>query len=138
MPERIYRKPRWAARTIGARLAAWFNPSVSRLSVPGRVTGRWHTVSVVVLDHDGRRFLVAPYGDTDWSGNLRASGHGRLDHNGRVEAFTAVEVPAEARQPIIDGYLRRYGKMPTVAPSFQALPDPAHHPTFQITPTSQG
>ena len=46
MPERVYRRPPWAARTIGARLAARFNRSVSRLSVRGRVTGRRRTVPV--------------------------------------------------------------------------------------------
>jgi deazaflavin-dependent oxidoreductase (nitroreductase family) len=130
---RIYRKPPWAARTIGARMAARFNPLVSRLSVPGRVTGRWHTVSVAVLEHDGKRYLLAPAGDTDWSLNLRASGSGRLEHRGHVEEFTATEVPVEERPPLIDTYLDRFHKMPTVARTFRALPDPAHHPTFLIT-----
>src|SRR6266498_2800434 len=86
---RTYRKPPWMARTIGARMAARFNPAVSRLSVPGRATGRWHTVSVAVLEHEGQRYLVAAAGDTDWSLNLRAAGHGRLQHKGHVEEFTA-------------------------------------------------
>jgi len=131
--QRIYHKPPWAARTIGARMAARFNPLVSRLSVPGRVTGRWHTVSVTVLEHDGKRYLLAPAGDTDWSLNLRASGRGRLAHRGQVEDFTATEVPVEERPPLIDAYLDRFRKMPTVARTFRALPDAAHHPTFLIT-----
>lgn len=135
MTERIYRKPPWAARTIGARMAARFNPSVSRLSVPGRVTGRWRTVSVAVLEHDGKRYLLAPAGDTDWSRNLRAAGHGRLQHRDHVEAFTATEVPAEQRPPLVEAYLDRFAKMPTVARTFRALPDPADHPTFLITST---
>ncbi len=133
MTERTYRKPPWMARTIGARMAARFNPLVSRLSVQGRATGRWHTVSVAVLEHDGQRYLVAPAGDTDWSLNLRASGHGRLEHRGHVEDFTAIEVPVDQRPPLIDAYLGRFRKMPTVARTFRALPDPAHHPTFVIT-----
>jgi len=133
MTERVYRRPAWGARTIGARMAARFNPLVSRLSVRGRVTGRWHTVSVAVLEHDGRRYLLAPAGDTDWSLNLRASGHARLEKKGEIEDFTATEVPVDQRPPLIDAYLSRYGKMPTVARTFRALPEPVHHPTFLIT-----
>jgi len=134
MPERVYRRPPWAARTIGARLAARFNRSVSRLSIRGRVTGRWRTVSVAVLDQDGHRYLLAAHGDTDWSRNLRTAGRGRLETNGRVEEFTATEVPVGELPPLIDAYLRRYGRMPTVARTFRALPDPAQHPTFRINP----
>ncbi|MCW2839583.1 MAG: hypothetical protein JWR55_1066, partial [Aeromicrobium sp.] len=36
MTERVYRRPAWGARTIGARMAARFNPLVWRLSVRGR------------------------------------------------------------------------------------------------------
>lgn len=133
MTARVYRKPPWAARTIGARMAARFNPQVSRLSVRGRTTSRWRTVSVAVLDHDGERYLLAPAGDTDWSLNLRAAGHGRLKRNSEVEDFTAVEVPIAHRPPLIKAYLQRFGKMPTVARTFRALPDPADHPTFRIT-----
>jgi len=135
MNGRTYVKPPWAARTIGARMAARFNKSVSRLSVQGRATGRWHTVSIVMLEHEGQRYLLAAYGETDWSRNLRATGHGRLEKQGHVEEFTAAEVPVEQRPPLIDAYLRRYGKMPTVGRTFRALPDPAHHPTFLITTT---
>ena len=133
MTARVYRKPPWAARTIGARMAARFNPRVSRLSVQGRASGRWRTVSVAVLEHDGERYLLAPAGDTDWSLNLRAAGHGRLERKGDVEDFTAVEVSIAQRPPLIKAYLQRFGKMPTVARTFGALPDPADHPTFRIT-----
>ena len=133
MTQRAYRKPPWAARTIGARMAARFNPPVVRLSVPGRVTGRWHTVSVAVLEHQTQRYLIAAFGDTDWSRNLRASGHGRLEKRGHIEDFTATEIPVDERPPLIDAYLRHFAKMPTVARTFRALPDPAQHPTFCIT-----
>jgi deazaflavin-dependent oxidoreductase (nitroreductase family) len=134
MTERTYLKTPWMVRTVGARMAARFNPAVSRLSVPGRVTGRWHTVSVGVLEQGGQRYLVAASGDTDWSLNLRACWRGRLEKKGHVEEFTATDVPADERQPLIKAYLDRYGKMPTVAKTFRALPEPAQHPTFLIAP----
>jgi len=117
-------------------MARLFKPSmVSLLSVPGRTTGEWRSNSVVVLDHDGGRYLVSAYGDTEWSRNLRAAGHGRLKQKGRTEEFTAVEVPTEQLPALLDAYVERFGKMPTVGSTFRSIPDPADHPTFKITTT---
>jgi deazaflavin-dependent oxidoreductase (nitroreductase family) len=44
------------------------------LQVRGRRTGRVYSTPVNVLKHSGRRFLVAPRGDTQWSRNALASG----------------------------------------------------------------
>src|SRR6266545_5619345 len=93
---------------------------------------------IVVLEYSGERYLLAPGGRTDWARNLHAAGRGRLIQHGRVEQFTAVEVPPQQRPPLIEAYRQRYGKMPTVAASFQQLPDPADHPTFRITPLHHG
>ncbi len=139
MPRRSYRKPPWWMRTIGNRLAPVMNRTmVARLSVPGRRSGQWRTTPIVVLEYSGERYLLAPGGRTDWARNLHAAGRGRLIQHGRVEQFTAVEVPPQQRPPLIEAYRQRYGKMPTVAASFQQLPDPADHPTFRITPLHHG
>jgi len=138
MTDSHYLRPPWPARVIGSRMARLFKPDVvSLLSVPGRTTGRWHSVSVAVLEHDGQQYLMAAYGHTEWSRNLRAAGAGRLTRRGRVENFSATEVPPEALPPLIDDYLAQFGKLPTVARTFAALPDPADHPTFRITVAGQ-
>jgi deazaflavin-dependent oxidoreductase (nitroreductase family) len=134
MTKPSYRKPPWFLRAIGNRLAPLNRDMVSILSVPGRKSGQLRSTPVVVLEHEGERYLLTPYGDTEWVRNLRAAGTGRLKQHGRVEEFAATEVPAEQRPPIIEAYLRRYGRMPTVARNFERLPDPAEHPTFRITP----
>ncbi|WP_406118744.1 nitroreductase family deazaflavin-dependent oxidoreductase [Streptomyces sp. NBC_00989] len=128
-----YLRPPWGARVIGNRMAKLFARSVlSTLSVRGRTSGRWRSVPVAVLDHDGERYLIAPRGNTEWSRNLRAANGGRLRRGGRVEEFEAVEVPAEERPPLIAVYLEQFGRFPTVAETFRQLPDPADHPTFRI------
>jgi deazaflavin-dependent oxidoreductase (nitroreductase family) len=133
MTVRAYRKPPWWQRAIGNRLAPLFNPDmIATLSVRGRSSGQWRTVPVVVLEHEGERYLVAPYGDTDWSRNLRAAGNGQIRHRRRLEDFTAREVPPERRGPLIEVYRRRYGKAPGVMAGFKQLPDPADHPVFRI------
>lgn len=117
-------------------MARLFKPSVvSRLEVPGRRTGHWHGTAVAVLPYEGDEYLLAAYGDTEWSRNLRASGHGRLRRRGQVQEFTAEEVAAQRLPELVAEYQRRFGKLPTVASTFAALPDPAHHPAFRITVT---
>jgi F420H(2)-dependent quinone reductase len=135
---RRYLKPPWMQRNVGNRLAPLFRPSVvSKLSVPGRRTGRWHTLPVAVLDHNGERYLVSYRGESDWVLNLRASRSGRLITRGQIEEINVVEVPIPDRAPIIETYTARYSKMPTVGATLRALPDPADHPTFRITGPAQ-
>ena len=82
----------WADRLCRFRLAPLFNRNmVAILTVPGRRSGRMLSVPVAVLDHGGERYLIAPFGDTDWSRNLRVAGSGRLRHQGREEEVTAAE-----------------------------------------------
>jgi F420H(2)-dependent quinone reductase len=102
MTEKAYLRPPWPARVIGARMARLFQPAVvSRLSVPGRSTGRWRFANVAVLDHEGAEYLMSAYGNSEWSRNLRASGSGRLTRRGKVEHFTAVEVPTSQVPPLM-------------------------------------
>jgi deazaflavin-dependent oxidoreductase (nitroreductase family) len=134
MAERAYLKPPWWIRVVGNRLAPLNSRRIAQLSVPGRRSGQWRTVPIVVMDHDGERYLVAPFGDSDWSRNLRASGGGRLVRKSRVEEFTAVEVAPPEHESVVEEYKRRYAKMPGVTASFTRLPDPADHPAFRIVP----
>jgi deazaflavin-dependent oxidoreductase (nitroreductase family) len=132
---RTYLKPPWFMRVVGNRLAPVFGRRiVATLSVPGRVTGQVRTTPIVVLEHDGERYLVAPYGDTDWTLNLRTAGRGQLHQQGATEDIAVDEVPPDQRPPLIAAYEQRYGKAPRVRASFEQLPDPADHPTFRIAP----
>jgi len=128
-----YRKPPWWLKHIGNRFSPGNAKLVARLSVPGRISGQWRTTPVVILEHDGERYLVAPGGHTEWARNLRAAARGRLIRRDRVEEFTAVELRPADRPQVLAAYLDRYGRMPTVKAGFRAFPDPADHPTFRIT-----
>jgi deazaflavin-dependent oxidoreductase (nitroreductase family) len=122
-------------RHVGNRLAPLFRPSlISKLSVPGRRSGRTRTVPVAVLEHEGERYLVSYRGESDWARNLRASGRGRLSQQRRVEEIRVDEVPRSERAPLLEVYSARYGKLPTVGGVLRALPDPADHPIFRIRP----
>jgi deazaflavin-dependent oxidoreductase (nitroreductase family) len=109
-----YRRPGWFTRHV-------FNPMVAGLTragisvwgsrvleVPGRRTGEPRRTPVNLLTVEGRRYLVAPRGDTQWVRNLRASGEGRLLLGRRSEYFTATEVPDGDKPPLLRAYLKRW------------------------------
>lgn len=78
------------------------------LRVRGRSSGRWRETPVNVLTLDGRRYLVAPRGETQWVRNLRAAGEAELRVGRRVTRVDAREVPVPERAPVLRAYLRRW------------------------------
>jgi deazaflavin-dependent oxidoreductase (nitroreductase family) len=78
------------------------------LAVRGRKSGEWRTTPVNLLTVDGRRYLVAPRGHTQWVRNMRAAGGGELRLGNRTEAFTATELADEDKPEILREYLRRW------------------------------
>lgn len=78
------------------------------LRVRGRKSGDWRTTPVNLMTVDGEQYLVAPRGTTQWVLNLRAAGSGELRIGRRVQPFTAEEVPAADKLPVLREYLRRW------------------------------
>jgi deazaflavin-dependent oxidoreductase (nitroreductase family) len=78
------------------------------LYVRGRKSGQRRPNPVNVLTHDGRRYLIAPRGHTQWVRNLRAAGGGELRVGRRVERFTATELADEDKPSVLRAYLRRW------------------------------
>ncbi len=112
--EQRYLEPGWFTQQV-------FNRGISRLTrlgvsvwgsrvlrVRGRKSGEWKTTPVNVLTIDGQRYLVAPRGVTQWVRNLRVAGGGELAVGRQVQAFTADELPDDAKAPILRKYLHRW------------------------------
>jgi deazaflavin-dependent oxidoreductase (nitroreductase family) len=76
------------------------------LTVPGRRTGKPYTTPVAVLSRDGRRWLVAPWGERNWVKNARASGWVELRRGRRRLRAAVEEVPPAERAPILRDYVR--------------------------------
>ncbi|HYQ33988.1 MAG TPA: nitroreductase/quinone reductase family protein, partial [Lapillicoccus sp.] len=79
------------------------------LTVRGRKTGTLQSVPVNLLTLDGKRYLVAPRGHTQWVRNVRVAGEAELRVGRRVERVRLVEVPATDRVPVLRVYLKRWG-----------------------------
>lgn len=110
-----YQAPGWFTRNVFNRavaLATRLGLSVwgSRvLEVRGRRSGEWRSTPVNLLTVDGREFLVAPRGETQWVRNLRAAGgEGRLRLGRSVQDFTATELSDDEKPDVLRPYLRRW------------------------------
>src|SRR5918994_6685342 len=110
------------------------------LTVPGRRTGRPRSTPVTLVEEDGQRWLVAPYGPVGWVHNARAAGQVQLSHGRRTETVRVKELAAEAAAPNLKAYLER---VPITRPYFDVPPDATlaafaaeapKHPVFQVIP----
>jgi deazaflavin-dependent oxidoreductase (nitroreductase family) len=78
------------------------------LAVKGQTSGQWHTTPVNLLAHDGRLYLVAPRGETQWVRNLRAAGTGELRLGRHAESFRGRELSDDEKVPVLRAYLKRW------------------------------
>jgi deazaflavin-dependent oxidoreductase (nitroreductase family) len=101
------------------------------LTVPGRRTGVPRKVPVLPVQVAGSRYLVSPYGETEWARNLRAAGRAELSRKGHAESFRASEVPVAERDAVIAAYRKIISG--SVSSYFTRLPDPGDHPVFRLT-----
>src|ERR1700716_2110212 len=109
-----YQKPDWFTKNVFNRaveLMTRAGVSVwgSRiLRVRGRKSGEWHSHPVNLLTYEGKQYLVAPRGLTQWVRNIRAAGGGELVLGSRVQPFKAIEISDEEKIPILRAYLKRW------------------------------
>src|SRR6516225_12388964 len=78
------------------------------LQVQGRKTGRIYSTPVNVLDYEGKRFLVAPRGETQWVRNAIASGHVWLKRGRSREQFSLRILENRDKPILLSEYLNRY------------------------------
>ncbi|MGE2729051.1 nitroreductase family deazaflavin-dependent oxidoreductase [Mycolicibacterium vaccae] len=104
-----------------SRTARAFNTLIRRLAergvsiqgstavqVRGRKSGRPHRIVVNLLTVEGRRYLVSPRGDSQWARNVRAAGEVEVGARGHAHRHRAVELPDDAKPPLLRAYLRRW------------------------------
>lgn len=118
----------------------WSPGGAQLLEVRGRKSGAIRRAPVNPLDLDGRRYLVAPRGETQWVRNLRVAGEGTLRVGDRRNAFTVVrELLDDDKPPILRAYLDRWywqvsGQfdVPKGATLDQLAAIAHNHPVFEI------
>jgi deazaflavin-dependent oxidoreductase (nitroreductase family) len=110
------------------------------LTVRGRKSGQQHTVPVVLVEQDGHRFLVAPYGVVQWVRNIRAAGTATLTRGRHSEEISVTELEAREAAPVLKQYLshvsagvRSYFDAKRDSPLEAFEREASRHPVFQIT-----
>ena len=109
------------------------------LTTTGRKTGSPRTTPVTLVETDGDRWLVAPYGTVGWVHNVRSTPKVSLRRGRRTLACSAVEVDAETAGPVLRRYVH---EVRVTAPFFDAqASDPVElfveeaprHPVFHLS-----
>lgn len=118
--------------------------TTSLLTVRGRKSGQPHTIPVVLVEQDGQRWIVAPYGEVQWVRNIRVSGTATLTRGRRSEAISVTELPAHEAASVLKQYLskvsggvRSYFDATTNSPVEAFEREASRHPVFQITPVEK-
>src|SRR6266480_4075471 len=115
------------------------------LQVRGRKSGRLYSTPIDVLEHGGRRFLVAGRGETQWVRNARASGQvtlrkGMRGERCRLRALSDAEKP-EVLKAYLDRFkmtVQRYFPIPAGSPVERFAPVAAGYPVFELKAAREG
>jgi deazaflavin-dependent oxidoreductase (nitroreductase family) len=141
-----YQRPDWFTKNIintfimfATRLGLSMRGS-RILAVPGRKSGTMHTTPVNLLEVEGKRYLVAPRGNTQWVRNVRAAGGGELRLGRKRERFRAVELIDNEKPALLRAYLkawsmetaRFFGNVKHDAPDEEIARIAPNHPVFRI------
>ncbi|WP_304109306.1 nitroreductase/quinone reductase family protein [Mycolicibacterium bacteremicum] len=78
------------------------------LRVRGRTTGKWRPVVVNVLTVDGRDYVVATRGNTQWVRNARAAGFVETGPRWKRTRLRVVEIADAEKPDLIRRYLNRW------------------------------
>jgi len=114
------------------------------LQVRGRKTGRVYAIPVCLAPPlEGRRFLVAPRGRTQWVRNAEAAGEVALKRGSSRQRFRLRAVPTGDKPPVLLAYLdrfrpvvQRYFPVPAGSPpqAFAAIAE--RYPVFELLPSN--
>ncbi len=142
---KTYQRPRFhhALNVVTTGLTrAGLIPRSYVLTTVGRRSGQERRNPVTVVDLDGTRWLVAPYGVVPWVLNARAAGEVRLTRRFSTTRYAVREVGPDEAGPVLKEYV-------TVAsvprPYFDAtVDDPAgafareaeRHPVMELVPVT--
>ena len=109
------------------------------LQVRGRKTGRLYSTPVNVLEYEGKRFLVAPRGRTQWVRNAEVAREVIVKKRGTRQLCKLRVVSADEKLPVLKTYLDRYRKavqryfpIPAGSPVEQFAPLAENYPVFEL------
>jgi deazaflavin-dependent oxidoreductase (nitroreductase family) len=141
-----FRKPslldRVFNRLFGVFVGLGFGLSYNYLlQVRGRKTGRLYSTPVNLLVVDGRRYLIAPRGNTQWVRNAKSAGEIWLKQGRKRDRFRAREMRDEDKPQVLKAYLdqfrttvQHYFPVPAGSPPEMFLAIAPLYPVFELEP----
>ncbi|MCX5042772.1 nitroreductase family deazaflavin-dependent oxidoreductase [Aldersonia sp. NBC_00410] len=113
-------------------------PHTYLITTRGRRTGKDRTHPVTLVERDGARWLVAPYGPVGWVHNARAAGRVRLRRRGEDREWSVREVGPQEAAPVLKDYLkisgppRAYFHAGPDSPVAEFVAEAPGHPVFEL------
>jgi hypothetical protein len=129
-------------RTFGFLVGLGLGPRYSYLlEVRGRKSGRLFSTPINLLELNGKSFLVAPRGQTQWVKNSEAAGHLTLKRGRTRLKFRLIPVPGAQKPEILKSYLdefafavQKFFPIPAGS-SVDAFKEiAANYPVFELVP----
>lgn len=110
--QRTYKMPSFFEKTFsrvfGFLASVGVVPSfIYRLEVRGRKSGKLYTTAVNLMELDGKKYLVAPRGRTQWVRNAEATGEVTLKR-GRARKFKLRSLDDSEKPRVLKTYLTNY------------------------------
>ncbi|GCF09802.1 nitroreductase family deazaflavin-dependent oxidoreductase [Dictyobacter arantiisoli] len=110
------------------------------LTVRGRKSGLPRTTPIAIVEKDGKRYVITPYGVVDWVRNLRAAGEAIITRGRHAETIRAIELPAgEAGlilKTVLEGgipsFLEKYFEVTANSSREDFEQAAVHHPVFSL------
>ncbi len=78
------------------------------VQVRGRKSGRLYSTPVDLLEYQGRKYLVAPRGRTQWVRNAEAAGEVTLKKGGSRRVYKIRAIPDANKPELLKAYLDRF------------------------------
>jgi len=109
------------------------------LEVRGRKSGKVYATPVNLLEYNGKRYLVASRGETQWARNARTVGRVTLRKGMQAREYQVREVPVPDRPPILKEFLdrfatsvQRFHAVAAGSPAEAHAADAPRHPVFEL------
>ena len=109
-PYKVDWKIRFVNRMM-TRMIRWnvAPPRTYLLTVTGRKTGKKYANPVTLVEQKETRWLVSPYGESNWVKNTRAAGEVSLFAGGKTDTFKIRELNERDSAPILKEYITLEG-----------------------------
>jgi deazaflavin-dependent oxidoreductase (nitroreductase family) len=140
----VFREPtsfeKFVNRTFGFIVGLGLGPAhIYLLEVRGRKTGKIYKTPVDLLQLNGRQYLVAPRGRTQWVRNAEAATDITLKRGSLRQRFRLRAIPEADRPPILKAYLenfrrevQRYFSVAAGSPLEEFIPIAPNYPAFEL------